>query len=227
MTPRQAWGLAQVPINIASRGLLPGVQVDWLEPWRRELDDIRLQALEVIGWAGLAMGGGQLTSVERAARSLIDVEPYRESGYVLLMEAFRAQGNIAEGLRVFERLRALLRDELGTAPSPDALAAHQRLLHPEARAGRGHGAGPAPPRDVALPAELACARRAWTWSGARRAAGRDRRMAGPGRRRTRQSGCCCSAGTRGWARPACSPRWPAGRTRPARWCSPDARPTRR
>jgi tetratricopeptide (TPR) repeat protein len=77
------------------------------------------------------MGGAQLTSVERAARSLIESEPYRESGYVLLMEALGARGNVAEALRVFERLRALLRDELGTAPSPEAIAAHERLLRPE------------------------------------------------------------------------------------------------
>ena len=85
---RSAWALAQVPLNIASRGLLPGAQASWLEPRRRELEDVRLQALEVIGRAGLSLGGTQLASVERAARSLIDSEPYRESGYVLLMEAY-------------------------------------------------------------------------------------------------------------------------------------------
>ena len=116
--PRAAWALAQVPLNIASRGLLPGTQASWLEPRRRELADIRLQALEVIGRAGLSLGGTQLGSVERAARTLIEAEPYRESGYVLLMAALEAQGNVAEGLRVFEQLRSLLRDELGTMPSP-------------------------------------------------------------------------------------------------------------
>ncbi len=151
---RRAWGLAQVPINIVSRGLMPGAHADWLERWRRELDDLRLQALEIIGRAGLALGGGQLASVERAARTLIDAEPYRESGYVLLLEAFRGQGNIAEGLRVFERLRTLLRDELGTAPSPHALAAHQRLLHPDARRVAAEP-GDHPAADVPLPAELA------------------------------------------------------------------------
>ncbi|HZE06784.1 MAG TPA: BTAD domain-containing putative transcriptional regulator, partial [Solirubrobacteraceae bacterium] len=132
--PRAAWALAQVPLNIASRGLLPGTQAAWLEPRRRELADIRLRALEVIGQAGLHLGGTQLGSVERAARTLIDAEPYRESGYVLLMAALEAQGNVAEGLRVFEQLRSLLRDELGTAPSPEAMQAHERLLHPPIRA---------------------------------------------------------------------------------------------
>ena len=124
---RSAWALAQVPLNIAGRWLLPGSQARWLEPRRRELEDVRLRALEVIGRAGLSLGGTQLASVERAARSLIEAEPYRESGYALLMEALALQGNVAEGLLVFDRLRTLLRDELGTMPSAETIALHERL----------------------------------------------------------------------------------------------------
>ena len=151
---RRAWALAQVPLNIASRGLLPGAQATWLEAPRRELEDVRQQALEVIGRAGLVMGGTQLQSAERAARTLIETEPYRESGYVLLMEALAARGNVAEALRVFDGLRTLLRDELGTNPSPEAIAAHERLLRPEPRAG---DVGERPDQGVSvipLPAEL-------------------------------------------------------------------------
>ncbi len=128
--PRSAWAHAQVPLNIAGRGLLPGAQAPWLDRLRRDLAQVRLQALEIVGRAGLELGGSQLSSVERAGRTLIESEPYRESGYVLLIESLRRQGNVAEGLLVFERLRGLLRDELGTTPSPDAIAAHARLLHP-------------------------------------------------------------------------------------------------
>src|ERR1700729_676909 len=67
---RRAWALAQVPLNIASRGLLPGAQAIWLEPPRRELENVRQQALEVIGRAGLVMGGTQLQSADPAGRSL-------------------------------------------------------------------------------------------------------------------------------------------------------------
>ncbi len=156
---RSAWALAQVPLNIAARGLLPGAQATWLEPHRRELEDIRMQALEVIGRAGLNLGRAQRTSVERAARSLIEAEPYRESGYVLLMEALAAEGNVAEGLRVFEQLRTLLRDELGTSPSPETIAAHEQLLRPGPR-GRGPSARAAGGSEasagvtIGLPAEL-------------------------------------------------------------------------
>ena len=138
---RSAWALAQVPLNIAGRGLLPGTQAAWLEPRRRELEDVRLRALEVIGRAGLAMGGTQLASAERAARSLIEAEPYRESGYALLMEVLALQGNLAEGLRVYDRLRTLLRDELGTMPSAETIAVHERLVRPGSPPGRGDAPG--------------------------------------------------------------------------------------
>jgi DNA-binding SARP family transcriptional activator len=149
---KRAWALAQVPLNISTRGLLPGYEARWLEARRRELEDLRLQALELVGRAGLALGGAQLASAQRAARALIDAEPYRESGYVLLMRALGAEGNVAEGLRVFERLRSLLRDELGTAPSRETIAAHEQLLHP----GRAPVSAPPPtPLRLPLPPELA------------------------------------------------------------------------
>jgi DNA-binding SARP family transcriptional activator/tetratricopeptide (TPR) repeat protein len=151
---RRAWALAQVPLNIASRGLLPGSQASWLEPPRRELEEVHLLALEVIGRAGLAMGGTQLQSAERAARTLIESEPYRESGYVLLMQALAARGNVAEAMRVFDSLRTLLRDELGTMPSGEALAVHERLLRPQAHADvEAYPMEPGSP-SIPLPAEL-------------------------------------------------------------------------
>jgi SARP family transcriptional regulator, regulator of embCAB operon len=44
------------------------------------------------------------------------------------MEALEQRGNLAEALRAYERLRVLLREELGVAPSPDLQAVHRRLL---------------------------------------------------------------------------------------------------
>ena len=49
-------------------------------------------------------------------RRLISRSPFRETGYSLLMRALFAQGNAAEALLVYERLRRLLYDELGTIP---------------------------------------------------------------------------------------------------------------
>ena len=44
------------------------------------------------------------------------------------MRAHAARGNQAEALQTFERLRVLLRDELGSSPSPELRALHERVL---------------------------------------------------------------------------------------------------
>ena len=157
--PRGAWALAQVPLNIASRGLLPGSQARWLEQRRADLADIRLHALEVIGRAGLALGGTLLASAQRAARTLIEDAPYRESGYVLLMQSLEAQGNVAEALRVYERLRTLLFTELGTIPSAEAIGVHEALLRPSSQSEPGDrdaapSRPPTAPQPISLPAEV-------------------------------------------------------------------------
>jgi DNA-binding SARP family transcriptional activator len=59
---------------------------------------------------------------------LTELAPYRETGHQILIEALERRGNVAEALRAYERLRVLLREELGTAPSPTLRAVHRRLL---------------------------------------------------------------------------------------------------
>ena len=56
------------------------------------------------------------------------MEPFRETGYLILMKALVESGNVAEALRVYDRLRLLLRDELGIAPSPAVQSVYRRLL---------------------------------------------------------------------------------------------------
>ena len=46
------------------------------------------------------------------------------------MEALEQRGNTAEALLVFDRLRVLLHDDLGIAPSPAVQSVHRRLLGP-------------------------------------------------------------------------------------------------
>jgi len=60
---------------------------------------------------------------------LTGLAPYRETGHRLLMEALARRGNVAEALRAYERLRVLLREELGIAPSSTVQDVHRRLLH--------------------------------------------------------------------------------------------------
>jgi DNA-binding SARP family transcriptional activator len=123
-----AIGPTLVAHNISQRRFLPGEDGDWIENLRRELEDIRMRALECTAARSLGLGGAEIAVAERTARRLIEVAPYRESGYAALMQAFERQGNIAEALRVYEKLRGLLREELGAAPSPTVRRVHERLV---------------------------------------------------------------------------------------------------
>jgi DNA-binding SARP family transcriptional activator len=123
-----AIGPTLVAYNISQRNLLPDEEGDWIEELRRELAEIHLRALECTARRSLGLGGPEVAVAERTGRRLIDRSPYRESGYALLMEALQRQGNVAEALRVYESLRNLLREELGTAPSPAVQRVHDRLL---------------------------------------------------------------------------------------------------
>src|SRR5205085_4569182 len=54
--------------------------------------------------------------------------PFRETTYRLLMRCHTAAGNRAEALRVYERCRRMLADELGVDPSPETESAYLALL---------------------------------------------------------------------------------------------------
>lgn len=124
----RAWGPARVALHTATRGFLPGHDAPWISEVRGSLEDVRLRALDCVASAGIGLGGPELLSTERAARTLVELAPFRESGYVHLMRALEERGDFAEALRVYDRLRCLLRDELGTTPSAQAQAMHERLL---------------------------------------------------------------------------------------------------
>ena len=123
-----AWAPARVAQHIATRGFLPGEDAPWIDSTRRHLEELYLRALELAGRASLELGGTELDTAERAARTLVAQAPFRESGHRLLMCALAARGNAAEALRVYEALRALLREELGAAPSGETQELHRRLL---------------------------------------------------------------------------------------------------
>ncbi|HLA65214.1 MAG TPA: BTAD domain-containing putative transcriptional regulator [Candidatus Saccharimonadales bacterium] len=124
----QAWGPAGIAYHVATRPFLSGLEAPWIDQWRRRLEDVRLRGLECFAAAGLGLGGPALAQAEERARMLTTLAPYRETGHRLLMEALEQRGNIAEALRAYERLRILLREELGIAPSPILQAVHRRLL---------------------------------------------------------------------------------------------------
>lgn len=124
----EAWGPARVALHTALRGFLAGEEADWIEVQRRRLEELVIRAYECIAASGLGLGGTELDSARRAGHALIERMPYRESGYRHLMEVLHREGNDAEALLVYERLRALLREELGVDPSAATQDFHRRLL---------------------------------------------------------------------------------------------------
>jgi DNA-binding SARP family transcriptional activator len=128
--PRLAWQPAHTAYAIAGRRFMEGFEAPWIDDVRESMETLCLNALECEAHA--LFGVGETLVAETAARKLIQRAPFRESGYQLLMRALDETGNRAEALRVFDKLRCLLSDELGTTPGPEISALHQRLL------GAGH-----------------------------------------------------------------------------------------
>jgi streptogramin lyase len=120
---------------------MPGNDGTWVQEKRRELEEIRLRALNVLADASLRSGKADASA--RWAEQAVEVERFRESGYRRLMAAHIAAGNRAEALQVYERCRRLLAEELGAYPSPETETIYRRLL--DEPAANGEAAGPETP----------------------------------------------------------------------------------
>jgi SARP family transcriptional regulator, regulator of embCAB operon len=117
---------ASTAAALARRTFLPGEDGRWVDERRAELREILVRALECIADAN-RLSGDPAASV-RAADELVTLDPFRDRGYRLLMQAQSAAGNDAEALRTYERCRALLADELGAYPSSETEAVYLEIL---------------------------------------------------------------------------------------------------
>ena len=107
--------LSPAGVLVLSTELLPGWYDDWVlteaEAWRQ----LRLHALETL--AGHLSEAGRFGEAIVAAGEAVRTEPLRESAHAALIRVHLAEGNHAEALRQFDRLRDLLRAEFGLEPS--------------------------------------------------------------------------------------------------------------
>ncbi|MDQ3678174.1 MAG: AAA family ATPase, partial [Actinomycetota bacterium] len=127
--PEGAILAAETALEIAARPLLPGTEGAWVQACRDELAALEPDLLEALASAALAAGGREhLATAERTARTLAERHPFRESGYALLIEVHARRGNVAEATLTYDRMRVLLRDELGTTPSAALSAMHEDLV---------------------------------------------------------------------------------------------------
>lgn len=124
----RAWVSARIALHVSRRVFLPGYEGEWIDQRRRHLAALQASALECVGEAALALEGAETAAAERSARALIELDPYLEAGYRLLMRALQAGGNTAAALNVYDELRRRLREELGVPPSRETQDLHRQLL---------------------------------------------------------------------------------------------------
>jgi branched-chain amino acid transport system substrate-binding protein len=125
----RARGLAEQAATIARRPFLAGEEGMWVDAKRRELESLLLRALDRLTDASLA--AGEVSDAVAWADEAVAREPLREAGYQRLMRAHAAADNQGEALRVYERCRQLLAEELGAHPAPSTQALHLEILRGE------------------------------------------------------------------------------------------------
>ena len=108
--------LAALPFCTAHDDLLPDWYDDWLVVERERLRQYRLGRLEQRARA--ALDAGDTAAAIQTGLAAVSMDPLRESGRRVVIEAHLAEGNTAEAVREYGRYQASLACDLGLAPSP-------------------------------------------------------------------------------------------------------------
>lgn len=122
----EANGWALVANAIARRPFLAGEEGSWATRRRDILRDVRVRALECR--SAVCLEKELFPLAARDAELVLELEPFRETAYRLLMRAHAGAGNPAEALRVYERCRSVIEEELGVSPSMDTEALYLGIL---------------------------------------------------------------------------------------------------
>ncbi len=111
--------------SIAARGFL-GDDCDWVDRQRDVVRDLRVRAMTAL--SGAQLGAGSASRAVDAARDALALDELREASHRQLMRSLCAAGERAEALRVWERCRTTLVEELGVDPSPETEAVYLEVL---------------------------------------------------------------------------------------------------
>lgn len=117
---------ALTAVELTQHLLLPGLSGTWLDERRDALNQARVRALRAL--ARIHLASDDPDRAVRAARDALAIAPMQEESHRLLMRSLDANGERGEALRVFERCRTLIADELGIDPSPRTSALYLELL---------------------------------------------------------------------------------------------------
>jgi DNA-binding SARP family transcriptional activator len=123
---RIAWSHSNVVVAIARRPFLQDEDAPWIESRRRNLRGLLVRGLHCLSVISASQGEEPLAV--QYANEMVELEPFRETGYQHLMRLHNRMGNRAEALRVFSQCRELLKEELGASPSPETEALFLEIL---------------------------------------------------------------------------------------------------
>jgi len=120
------YAAAIVASAVARRSFLAGESLPWVVAQRERLGTLLVRTLDY--QCDFYSWHGEKDVALKLAQEAVAIEPFREIGYQRLMRLLFEQGNRAEALRVYDRFRRLLRDELGVSPSAETEALYLTLL---------------------------------------------------------------------------------------------------
>lgn len=118
--------LATTAVSLLQGPFLASHEGEWVDSVRRRLKEVHVSALETASGSSSALGDTH--HALRYADEAVRQAPFRESAYRCQMTAHRLAGNRAEALRIYQKLRTVLAEELGIDPSPESEAAYLGLL---------------------------------------------------------------------------------------------------
>jgi DNA-binding SARP family transcriptional activator len=123
---RQAWANANVAVAVGRRPFLAHEDAPWITDQREKLRALLSRGLQAL--TSLSLQNGESELAVQYANEVVALEPFRETAYQQLMRLHAQMGNRGDAVRVFSRLREVLRDELGTSPSPQSEAVFLEIL---------------------------------------------------------------------------------------------------
>jgi predicted ATPase/DNA-binding SARP family transcriptional activator len=121
----------------------------WGEPEAVRLEEMRAAAVE--GWLAARLAAGETHAVIADAEAAVSAHPLREASWAKLITALYLSGRQAEALRAYQRLRELLGEELGIAPSRELVLLEGAILRQDLEI------APAAGRELAAAAAAAAA----------------------------------------------------------------------
>lgn len=125
---------ATVASSVLRRPFLTGIDNNWADRVRHRLADAFYRSSITLAIAWNHLGDHQLAAT--TAQAAIDLDPLREVGHRLLIQAEHARGDHSAALRAYARCHDILAAELDTSPSPETVQL-ANIIRSETPRGRG------------------------------------------------------------------------------------------